>query len=128
LDRDSGIPAYLQIAGQVREAIRFGWLSPGDQLPTVKEVAATSGLNPNTVLRAYRDLAAAGVVETRQGSGTYVSRASIAATDAALLAQWRGRLARWVVGARGAGLTAGDVHALLRNADLESPATAEGHA
>jgi GntR family transcriptional regulator len=120
LDRDSGIPAYLQIANQVREAIRFGWVLPGEQVPTVKDVAATSGLNPNTVLRAYRDLAADGVLEIRQGAGTFVAERS-AGTDPHLLTLWRTRLVRWVRGARDAGLSDDDIVALLRSVDIESP-------
>lgn len=117
LDRDSGLPAYLQIANQVREAIRFGWLSPGDQLPTVKDVATSSGLNPNTVLRAYRDLAADGVVDSRQGSGTFVTSGPVG-TDPALLQRFRVRLDRWTRSALAAGLTVDDVDALLRTADV----------
>lgn len=119
LDRDSGMPAYLQIAGQVREAIRFGSLRAGDRLPTVREVAATSGLNPNTVLRAYRDLAADGVLEMRQGLGTFVAAAP-AATDPHLLLRWRRRVERLVGQALDAGLTPDDVNALLRAVDARA--------
>lgn len=57
---------------QVRQAIRMGRLEPGDQLPTAREVSERTGINPNTVLKAYRELELAGLVEARQGSGTFV--------------------------------------------------------
>ena len=72
VDRGSGLPAYLQLSRQVREALRLGWLQPGDRLPTVRDVVASSGVNANTVLKAYRELELAGLVEARQGSGTFV--------------------------------------------------------
>jgi GntR family transcriptional regulator len=124
LDRDSGVPAYLQIVAQVHEGIRFGRLAVGDQLPTVKEVAAGSGLNPNTVLRAYRELAAVGIVESRQGSGTFV-RPGAEAIDDRLLLQWRAKLARWIRDARAAGLPDDDVRLLLRTAIVDVHAVAE---
>src|SRR5436190_23353380 len=73
LDPRSGIPTYLQIVQQVRQAIRVGILRPGDQLPTVKEVVAKLVINPNTVLKAYRELDHEGLVDGRRGQGTFVS-------------------------------------------------------
>ena len=70
----SGVPTYLQLVQQVRQAIRLGVLRPGDQLPTVKEVVGTLTINPNTVLRAYRELDLEGLIEGRRGVGTFVSR------------------------------------------------------
>ena len=67
LDSRSGVPAYLQLVQQVRQAIRLGILRPGDQLPTVKEVVASLTINPNTVLHAYRQLDLEGLVEGRRG-------------------------------------------------------------
>ena len=67
------MPAYLQIVQQVRQAISLGVLRAGDQLPTVKEVVGALAINPNTVLKAYRELDRAGVVEARRGQGTFVS-------------------------------------------------------
>src|ERR1044071_3095081 len=72
LDARSGVPTYLQIVQQVRQAIRLGLLSPGDQLPTVKDVVAHLAINPNTVLKAYRDLDHEGLVEARRGRGPSV--------------------------------------------------------
>src|SRR5256885_17248140 len=69
----SGVPTYLQLGQQVRQAVRLGILQPGDQLPTVKEVVAKLVINPNTVLKAYRELDLEGIVEGRRGQGTFVS-------------------------------------------------------
>src|SRR3954470_21350794 len=73
LDLRSGVPTYLQLVQQVEQAVRLGILRPGDQLPTAKEVVADLAINPNTVLKAYRELDRAGVVETQRGRGTFVS-------------------------------------------------------
>jgi GntR family transcriptional regulator len=74
LSARSGVPTYLQLVQQVRQAIRLGLLQPGDQLPTVKEVVGALAINPNTVLKAYRELEHEGLVEGRRGQGTFVSR------------------------------------------------------
>ncbi len=73
LSTHSGVPPYLQIVQQVKQAIRLGILLDGDQLPTVKEVVKMVAINPNTVFKAYRELEALGLVEGRTGSGTFVS-------------------------------------------------------
>ncbi|MGW4206632.1 GntR family transcriptional regulator [Lentzea sp. NPDC004789] len=113
VDRGSGLPAYLQLGLQVREAMRLGWLQPGDRLPTVRDVVATSGVNANTVLKAYRELELAGLVEARQGSGTFV-KASLGAAAPEDLDPLRAKLAGWVAEARSAGLEDEDIYALLR--------------
>ncbi|QUQ70909.1 GntR family transcriptional regulator [Kutzneria sp. CA-103260] len=115
VDRGSGVPAYLQLAQQVREALRLGWLTPGDRLPTVREVVATSGVNPNTVLKAYRELEFAGLVEARQGAGTFV-KAGLGTGDREALGRLYGELVEWLASARAAGLENEDVYALLRTA------------
>ena len=76
LDGRSGVPAYLQLVQQVRQAIRLGILRPGDQLPTVKEVVTNLTINPNTVLHAYRQLDLEGLVDGRRGVGTFVAAGS----------------------------------------------------
>ncbi|MGM1063183.1 GntR family transcriptional regulator [Saccharothrix sp. Mg75] len=114
VDRSSGLPAYLQLVRQVREALRLGWLGPGDRLPTVRDVVGTSGVNANTVLKAYRELEMSGLVEARQGSGTYV-KAGLGSTDPEVMAALRARLVLWVREARDAGLDAEDVDALVRS-------------
>jgi DNA-binding transcriptional regulator YhcF (GntR family) len=73
LDPQSGVPFYVQLIQQVRHALLFSILKPGDQLPTVKEVVARIAVNPNTVLRAYRDLEHDGFVISRPGLGTFIA-------------------------------------------------------
>jgi GntR family transcriptional regulator len=73
LDLKSGIPVYRQIMDQVTAGIAAGILAPGDQLPTVRQLAVDLSVNPNTVTRAYRELEIRGVLDTQQGSGTYIS-------------------------------------------------------
>jgi GntR family transcriptional regulator len=73
LDPSSGVSLYVQLMQQVRQSLLFGLLKPGDKLPTVKEVAAQVAVNPNTVLRAYRDLEHEGMVVSRPGLGTFVT-------------------------------------------------------
>jgi GntR family transcriptional regulator len=72
IDTKSGVPFYRQIIEQVKFAIARGDLAPGDQLPTVRQLAVDLSINPNTVIRAYRELELGGVLETHQGSGTFV--------------------------------------------------------
>ncbi|QFZ23241.1 GntR family transcriptional regulator [Saccharothrix syringae] len=114
IDRSSGLPAYLQLVRQVREALRLGWLGPGDRLPTVRDVVASSGVNANTVLKAYRELELSGLVEARQGSGTFV-KAGLGSADPEVMAALRARLAGWVREAREAGLDTEDIDALVRS-------------
>jgi GntR family transcriptional regulator len=103
LETRSGVPTYLQLVQQVRQAVRLGILRPGDQLPTVKEVVEKLTINPNTVLRAYRELDLAGLVEGRRGVGTFVAsgQAPLPPDDVKAL---RSSLRRWVDRARAAGL------------------------
>ncbi len=74
IDSKSGVPLYRQIIEQVKFAIARGDLEPGRQLPTVRRLAVDLSINPNTVVRAYRELEIGGVLETQQGSGTFVGR------------------------------------------------------
>lgn len=73
LDSKSGVPFYRQIIEQTKFAIASGDLEPGDRLPTVRQLAVDLSINPNTVIRAYRELEIEGVLDTQQGSGTFVS-------------------------------------------------------
>jgi GntR family transcriptional regulator len=102
LDSRSGVPAYLQLVQQVRQAVRLGILRPGDQLPTVKDVVTRLTINPNTVLHAYRQLDLEGLVEGRRGVGTFVSAEPVAPPEG--LKGLRSGLERWVERAREAGL------------------------
>jgi GntR family transcriptional regulator len=99
----SGVPTYLQLVQQVHQAVRLGVLKPGDQLPTVKEVVGTLTINPNTVLRAYRQLDLEGIVEGRRGVGTFVA-ADLAPVPPDGEKELRNALRRWLDRARAAGL------------------------
>lgn len=74
IERRSGVAAYQQIVQQTKQALRLGQLTPGDKLPSAAEVVAATAINPNTVLKAYRELENEGLVEARQGVGTFVRR------------------------------------------------------
>ncbi|MEH0429557.1 MULTISPECIES: GntR family transcriptional regulator [Streptomyces] len=112
IDRRSGVAAYQQIVQQTKQALRLGVLGPGDQLPTAKAVAETSAVNPNTTLKAYRELEREGLVEARPGLGTFV-RQSLARPQAAVDSPLRGELESWMDRAREAGLEQDDVTALV---------------
>ncbi len=73
IDAKSGVPFYRQIIEQVKFAVASGDLKPGDQLPTVRQLAVDISINPNTVIRAYRELEFEGLLDSQQGSGTFVS-------------------------------------------------------
>jgi GntR family transcriptional regulator len=112
LDGRSGVSPYLQVVQQVRQALRLGLLREGDQLPTVKDVVARLAINPNTVLKAYRELEREGLVAARPGIGTFVTRTL---TDASLAAHepLRKDLQRWLAKARLAGLDEESIDALF---------------
>lgn len=123
LDNRSGVAPYLQIVRQVRHALRLGMLREGDQLPTVKEVVGTLAINPNTVLKAYKELEHAGLVGARPGVGTFVKRSL---GDPSLTAQrpLRQELTRWLAKARREGLDDESIEALFR--DTFRASSAEG--
>lgn len=108
----SGVPPYLQIIQQVRQAVRLGILSPGDQLPTVKEVVASSAINPNTVLKAYRELDLEGLVDGRRGVGTFVAE-GVVSLQPDDVQDLRKSLSEWVAQARAAGLDDENMSALF---------------
>jgi GntR family transcriptional regulator len=114
LDAGSGVSAYLQLVHQVRQSLRLGLLCEGDQLPTVKEVVARVAINPNTVLKAYRELEREGLVSPRPGVGTFVTRTL---TDDSLAAHQplRQELQSWLTRARAAGLDPESIEALFMN-------------
>jgi GntR family transcriptional regulator len=82
LDLHSGVPVYRQIVDQVRTGVAAGTLTAGDQLPTVRQLAVDLAINPNTVLRAYRELELGGALETHQGTGTFISNKKIVKNNA----------------------------------------------
>jgi len=112
LDGRSGVAPYMQLIQQVRQAMRLGLLTVGDQLPTVKDVVARVAINPNTVLKAYRELEYEGLVSPRPGVGTFVTRTL---TDESLAAHGplREELQVWLAKARAAGLDAESIEALF---------------
>src|SRR3954468_18406714 len=111
LDQRSGLPMYLQIVQQVKEAIRLGLLDVGEQLPTVREVVADLAINPNTVAKAYRELERDGLVVARQGRGTFVA-STLAAPSLRHHEALRRELERWLESAERAGLDEDSVRAL----------------
>jgi len=114
LDSRSGVAPYLQIIQQVRQALRLGTLSVGDQLPTVKDVVAMLAINPNTVLKAYRELEYEGLAAARPGIGTFVT-ATLSDGSLAELGPLRRDLERWLAKARRAGLDDDSIEALYRD-------------
>lgn len=112
IDRRGGVATYLQIVQQVHRALRLGILREGDRLPTAAQVAAATKVNPNTTLKAYRELEREGLVEPRPGLGTFVSR-SLARPPTEADARLRRELRAWVERARGEGLEREDVLALV---------------
>src|SRR5215468_8354981 len=119
LETRSGVPTYLQLVQQVRQAVRLGILAPGDRLPTVKEVVESLAINPNTVLKAYRELDHEGLVEAQRGVGTFVS-STPPPHPPADMKDLRTGLQRWVERARGSGLDEEGIEALV--ADVLRPA------
>ena len=113
LDPRSGVSTYVQLVQQVRQAMQLGELVEGDRLPTVKDVAAALAINPNTVLKAYRELEHEGLAAGRPGLGTFVTRTFVAPSP---LAQTRLRkdLGVWVARARQAGFDDETMLATLR--------------
>ncbi|MER5353736.1 GntR family transcriptional regulator [Kitasatospora sp. NPDC002551] len=112
IERRSGVSTYQQIVQQTKQALRLGVLRPGDKLPTAREVVEQTAINPNTVLKAYRELEREGLVEPRPGLGTFVRR-SLARPGAAADGPLRAGLVGWVDEARAAGLDREDIAALM---------------
>ena len=114
LDARSGVAPYRQIIQQVRHALRLGLLSVGDQLPTVKDVVAVLAINPNTVLKAYRELEYESLVAARPGIGTFVT-GTLSDGSQAAFGPLRRDLERWLAKARRAGLDDDSIEALYRD-------------
>jgi GntR family transcriptional regulator len=112
LDAGSGVATYRQLADQVRQALRLGILNPGDQLPTVREVVASIAINPNTVLKAYKELEQQGLAEGRPGQGTFILR-SLSSTSRSAQLRLRKRLASWLTEARRSGFDEDAIRALI---------------
>jgi GntR family transcriptional regulator len=112
LDGSSGVPPYLQLVHQVRQSMLLGYLREGDQLPTVKDVAGDLAINPNTVVKAYRQLDHEGLVGGRPGQGTFII-STLASPSADASGALRVSLERWLRDAHGAGLSEEAITALI---------------
>ena len=115
LDTRSGVAPYLQLIQQVRQALRLGVLQEGDRLPTVKEVSGALAINPNTVLKAYRELEYEGLAAARPGVGTFVTK-TLADESVAAHQELSHDLAGWLSKARAAGLDDESIEALFKQA------------
>ena len=112
LDPASGVPTYLQLVQQVEHALRLGYLKPGDQLPKVRDVVASLAINPNTVLKSYRELEIKGLTTGRPGQGTFI-QASVSQVALPALTGLRRSLLTWLTTADTAGLDEDGIVALF---------------
>src|SRR5216683_5466706 len=115
LDPGSGVPTYLQLVHQVEHALRLGYLTPGDQLPKVRDVVASLVINPNTVLKAYHELETKGLTVGRPGQGTFV-QATLSQVALPELTALRRSLVGWLTTADAAGLDENGITALFTSA------------
>lgn len=114
IDQHTGVPFYRQIIEQVKYGIVGGFLSPGDQLPTVRQLAADLSINLNTVVRAYREMEIEGVLDTQQGSGTFISNHRPKISELEMRRKLDQILTELLARAHGYGLTLDDVLEGLR--------------
>jgi len=112
LDPSSGVPTYLQLVQQVEHALRLGYLTPGDQLPKVRDVVAALAINPNTVLKAYKELETKGLAAGRPGQGTFV-QATLSQVALPELTGLRRSLLGWLASADETGLDEDGIVALF---------------
>ena len=112
LDGSSGVPPYLQLVHQVRQSLLLGYLREGDRLPTVKEVAGGLAINPNTVVKAYRQLEHEGLAGGRPGQGTFIT-GTLASPPQEASEMLRASLERWLRDAGEAGLSDDAITALI---------------
>jgi GntR family transcriptional regulator len=115
LDTTSGVPTYLQLVHQVEHALRLGYLEPGDQLPKVRDAVASLAINPNTVLKAYRELETKGLTAGRPGQGTFIQATLNQVALPELTALHRSLLG-WLSTADAAGLDEDGIVALFTSA------------
>lgn len=114
LDLTSGVPTFMQIVQQVEHALRLGYLSLGDQLPKVRDVVAKLAINPNTVMKAYRELEMKGLAVGRPGQGTFIE-ATLNQVALPVLVELRRSLVAWMTSADAAGLDEDGIAALMAN-------------
>jgi GntR family transcriptional regulator len=115
LDAASGVPTYLQLVHQVEHALRLGYLTLGDQLPKVRDVVAALAINPNTVLKAYKELETKGLTAGRPGQGTFI-QATLSQIALPELTELSKALSGWLTAADGAGLDEDGIVALFTSA------------
>src|SRR5208283_3306107 len=127
LDLASGVPTYLQLVHQVEHALRLDYLSPGDQLPKVRDVVAQLAINPNTVMKAYRELEMKGLAIGRPGQGTFIE-ATLNQVALPVLTELRRSLVSWVTAADAAGLDEDGIAALMANVMRDFPERSGGAA
>jgi GntR family transcriptional regulator len=121
LDPHSGVPVYRQLIDQVQAAVATGALKTGDQLPTVRRVAVDLAINPNTVARAYREMELRGILDTQQGTGTFVADNQIKHTPAERHRQMTQLITEFVARAGSAGFTIGELAHALQQLSPETP-------
>ena len=128
LDLASGVPSFMQIVQQVEHTLRLGYLSPGDQLPKVRDVVAQLAINPNTVMKAYRELEMKGLAVGRPGQGTFIE-ATLNRVALPVLTELRRSLVAWVATADAAGLDEDGINALMVNVmrDFREPGGGTSH-
>jgi GntR family transcriptional regulator len=120
LDAQSGVPPYLQLVHQVRQALTLGFLRSGDRLPLIREVVESLAINPNTVAKAYRQLEHEGLVAGRPGQGTFVTGTPAATVPPSVYTSLRRGLESWLQRAYAAGLDEGAVNALFTTVHHEA--------
>ena len=120
LDLHSGVPVYRQLIDQITGAMASGALAPGDQLPTVRQVAVDLSINPNTVARAWRELEIRGVLETQQGTGTFIGRQKVRRDDVERERQLTQLVADFVARAGASGFTVEDLIEQLQDRQNET--------
>jgi GntR family transcriptional regulator len=123
IDLHSGMPVYRQLIDQVRSGIASGSLIAGDQLPTVRQLAVDLAINPNTVMRAYRELEFGGLLETHQGTGTFITKKKLEKNSAERERQLGQMAGEFAARAGAAGFTLEDLIDRLRDL-LPGPAQA----
>lgn len=112
IDSRSGLPAYLQIVQQVKHALRLGLLAPGEQMPTIRELVASLAINPNTIMKAYRELELEGLIGGKPGLGTFVIQ-GLPGADRNDLDEMRTKLESWIAQARELGMNEESIVALV---------------
>src|SRR5262245_37994576 len=120
LDMASGVPVYRQIMDQVLGGIASGALAPGDQLPTVRQLAVDLAVNPNTVVRAYRELEFRGAIDTQHGTGTFITQRKVKRSDVEHQRQLNQLVADFVARAGAAGFTLDELLEQLNDVQTES--------